>query len=327
MKQHVVVYRPIAPQVRALLEQHVDLTLFDQVDGENRRPFLEALRTASGILGTIQPIDREILDAAPQLRAASSISAGLDAYDIDELTRRGILLTHVASEVTQTTADMVFGLILASARRIVELAEWARRGEWRGSIKPPQYGVDVHHQTIGIVGLGRIGAAVAQRAALGFGMKVLYTNRSANPAAETLYGAERRTLDQLLAEADFVVLLTPLSEQTHHMIGAAQLARMKPSAILINGGRGPVVDEAALIEALRERRILGAGLDVFDREPLSADSPLFSLPNVVALPHIGSATAKTRLAMATLAAQNLLDSLAGKVSTNCANPEALEHRR
>jgi glyoxylate/hydroxypyruvate/2-ketogluconate reductase len=225
--------------------------------------------------------------------------------------------------LTESTADTVFALILASARRVVELAEWVRAGHWKGSIGESCFGVDVQGKTLGIVGLGRIGGAVARRAALGFRMNVLYTNRSPNAQAEQDYGARRVELDELLAQADFVCLQVPLTPETRGMIGAAELRKMKRSAILINASRGPTVDEAALIDALRDGTIRGAGLDVFAHEPLPADSPLLAMKNVVALPHIGSATHETRHAMARNAAENLIGALDGTLTQNIVNRDVL----
>jgi glyoxylate/hydroxypyruvate/2-ketogluconate reductase len=324
MRKRIVVYRNVPQSALALLREQHDVTVVEQVDAASRAALIEALGGAHGILGNNLKITPELLDAAPCLEAASTISAGFDAFDVEDLTRRGIVLNNTPDEVTETTADLAFALLLASARRVVELADWAQRGEWRASVGAEQFGVDVHHKTLGIVGLGRIGGALARRAALGFGMDVLYSNRTRNREAEEAYGARWRTLPELLSQADFVCLLVPLSPATERLIGAPELRLMKQTAVLVNCARGPVVDEAALIEALRERRILGAGLDVFEREPLAPDSPLLTLPNVVALPHIGSATQQTRDAMALRAARNLLDALDGRITSTCVNPEALD---
>lgn len=321
MRKRIVVYRSVPQSALALLREQHDVVEVEQVAAASRAPLIEALARAHGILGNNMKITPELLDAAPFLEAASTISAGFDAFDVEDLTRRGIVLNNTPDELTETTADLAFTLLLASARRVVELAEWARRGEWRASVGAAQFGVDVHHKALGIVGLGRIGGALARRAALGFGMDVLYCNRTRNHEVEEAYGAQWRTLPELLAQADFVCLLVPLSAATERLIGAAELRLMKRTAILVNCARGQVVDEAALIEALRERRILGAGLDVFEREPLPPDSPLLTMPNVVALPHIGSATQQTRDAMALRAARNLLDALAGRITSTCVNPE------
>jgi gluconate 2-dehydrogenase len=305
MKKRVVAYRKLPTPVLRILEAQFDVTVAD-ADTE-RAAFMDALAGAHGTIGNKLKLTSELLDTAPTLEAVSTISAGYDDFDVAELTRRGIVLCNTPDEVTETTADLVFALILAAARRIAELDASTRRGEWLGSSGPAQFGVDVHHKTLGIVGLGRIGSAVARRAAHAF-------------------GARWRALPDLLAEADFVCLLVPLSDATNKLIGASELRLMKPSAILINGGRGQVLDEAALIDALREGRILGAGLDVFEREPLPSSSPLLALPNVVIVPHIGSATAQTREAMARRAALNLLDALEGRFSATCVNPAALELR-
>src|SRR5258708_1363747 len=323
--KHVVAYRSLPPAVLGLLREHCSVELVDVSSGD-LAPFRRALGTAHGMVGNNLKITPEILDAAPLLDVASIISAGFDAFDVPELSRRGIVLTNTPEEVTETTADLVFSLILATARRISELADWTRRGQWSRSVGEAQFGVDVHHKTLGIVGLGRIGSAVAKRAALGFGMDVIYSNRSRNREAEQRYGAQWRPLRDLLPSADFVCVLVPLSYATARLIGSAELGGMKPSAILISCSRGQVVDEAALIEHLRERRLRGAGLDVFDREPLPHDSPLLQLPNVVAVPHIGSATRQTRENMAMRAARNLIGALDNNLSSTCVNPEALEAR-
>ncbi|NVH77854.1 D-glycerate dehydrogenase [Paraburkholderia sp. JPY432] len=316
----IVAWKSLPEDVLAYLQQHAQVV---QVDPSQHDAFVAALRDADGGIGASVKIAPAMLEGASRLKALSTISVGYDQFDVDDLTRRGIVLAHTPDVLTESTADTVFSLILASARRVVELADWVKAGQWRTSIGPAQFGVDVQGKTIGIVGLGRIGGAVARRAALGFNMKVLYTNRSANRRAEEAYGARRVELAELLAQSDFVCLQVPLTPQTRHLIGTAELRAMKRSAILINASRGATVDEAALIEALKNGTIHGAGLDVFDTEPLPADSPLLSMPNVVALPHIGSATHETRHAMALNAAENLVAALDGTLTTNIVNREVL----
>ncbi|WP_175699804.1 2-hydroxyacid dehydrogenase [Burkholderia ambifaria] len=320
MKPRIVAYKPLPDDVLAYLREHAEVV---QADGP--AALADALGDAHGAIGASLKVTPQMLDRAPKLKAWSTISVGYDNFDVADLTRRGIVLTHTPDVLTESTADTVFSLILASARRVVELAEWVKAGHWHRSIGPDLYGTDVQGKTLGIVGLGRIGGAVARRAALGFRMQVLYANRSVHAEAETQYGARRVTLDELLAQSDFVCLQVPLSPETHHLIGAAEFAKMKRGAILINASRGPVVDEAALIDALRAGTIRGAGLDVFEKEPLPADSPLLRMNNVVALPHIGSATHETRHAMARCAAENLVGALAGTLRTNLVNPDALAH--
>ncbi len=319
MKHRIVVYKPLPDDVLAALRARADVVLAEGADALAR-----ALPDAAGALGASLRITPELLDRAPRLRAWSTISVGFDNFDVADLTRRGIVLAHTPDVLTEATADTVFALILASARRVVELAEYVKAGQWRQSIGEALYGTDVNGKTLGIVGLGRIGTALARRAALGFRMPVLYTSRSAHPQAEAQFGARRVELDELLATADFVCLQVPLSPQTRHLIGARELAKMKRDAILVNASRGPVVDEAALIDALRAGAIRAAGLDVFEHEPLAADSPLLSMRNVVALPHIGSATRETRHAMARCAAENVIAALDGTLARNIVNRDVLQ---
>jgi len=323
MKPNVVLYKKIPADQLARLQQAFNLTQFDSITPDNRQEVLAALAHAQGVIGASHPIGAELLDGAPALRAISTISVGVDQFNVPDLTHRGITLMHTPGVLTETTADTIFTLILTSARRAIELAEWVKQGKWQRSIGEEFYGTDVNGKTIGILGMGRIGYAVAKRAFLGFGMPVIYYNDVANPQAETVLQARRRSMDQVLAEADFVCVVLPLLPETEKLIGYAQLKKMKSSAILINGSRGKIVNEAELIQALREGVIRAAGLDVFEREPLPANSPLLTLPNVVALPHIGSATHETRHAMVVCAVDNLIAALAGDVTANCVNPTAL----
>ena len=319
MKQKIVVYKAVPADVADYLREHAEVVA---VDADAPGALAAALKDADGAIGASVKITPEMLDGS-RVRALSTISVGYDQFDVPDLTKRGIVLAHTPDVLTESTADTVFSLILASARRVVELADWVRAGHWKGSIGPAQYGAEVQGKTLGIVGLGRIGGAVARRAALGFNMQVLYTNRSPNEAAERNYGARRVELDELLACSDFVCLQVPLTPATRHLIGAEQLKKMKRSAILINASRGATVDEQALIAALEAGTIHGAGLDVFEREPVDPASPLLRMPNVVALPHIGSATHETRHAMARCAAENLVAALAGTLDVNIVNREVL----
>jgi len=320
MKRKIVAYKPLPDDVLSYLQQHAEVV---QADAAQHDAFVAALKDADGAIGASVKITSSMLDGAAKLKALSTISVGYDNFDVPDLTKRGIVLAHTPDVLTESTADTVFSLILASARRVVELADWVKAGEWKASIGPDLYGVDVQGKTLGIVGLGRIGGAVARRAALGFNMKVLYTNRSANAEAEQRYGARRVELDELLASSDFVCLQVPLTPETRHMIGANELRKMKRSAILINASRGQTVDENALIEALQTGTIHGAGLDVFDKEPVDPNSPLLTMKNVVALPHIGSATHETRHAMARCAAENLVSALDGTLKINIVNRDVL----
>ena len=319
MRHRIVAYKALPTDVSALLRERADLI---EVDASRPGALAAALRDADGAIGASVKITPAMLEGS-RVRALSTISVGFDAFDVADLTARRIVLTHTPDVLTESTADTVFALILATARRVVELAEWVKAGRWTASVGAAEYGVDVQGKTLGIVGLGRIGGAVARRAALGFNMRVLYTNRHPNPDAERQYGARRVELDALLAAADFVCLQVPLTDATRHLVGAAELRKMKRSAILINASRGAIVDESALIGALQDGTIHGAGLDVFETEPLPAGSPLLAMPNVVALPHIGSATHETRHAMARRAADNLLAALDGTLTRDIVNREAL----
>jgi len=321
MKKHIVLYKVVQPDVLALLKENCEVAEFDGLDAATRPDFLAALAQARGLIGMYGRIDAAFIARAPLLQVVSTVSVGYDAIDLDALNARGILLCNTPEVLTETTADTAFMLILGVARRVAELAQWLKDGHWQRPVGAQQYGTDVHGKTLGIVGMGRIGTAVARRAALGFGMRVLYTARSPRPEADAGLGAQRRELDTLLRESDFVCVLAPLTAQTRHLIGAAELARMKPGAFLINAARGAIVDEQALIAALRRGQIAGAGLDVFEQEPLAVDSPLLAMPNVLALPHIGSATRETRHAMELCAAHNLIDALAGRRPKYLVNPQ------
>lgn len=266
------------------------------------------------------PIPETILAAAPRLRIVAVAAVGYNIVDVEAATRRGILVTNTPGVLTETTADMAWALMLGVARRVPESDRFIRGGKWTGVYWSQLVGTDVHGTTLGIIGLGRIGQAIARRGQ-GFGMRVLYHNRKRDLEAERNLGVEYRTKADLLREADFIVLSVPLSPETRHLIGAAELALMKPTAFLVNVARGPVVDETALVEALCAGRIAGAGLDVFEEEP-KVHSGLLGLENLALTPHIGSASRATRLKMATRAAENCLAALEGRRPTNLVNPEA-----
>lgn len=319
MKKHVVVYKDLSEPLKTRLEAAARVTYVDDVKGAGLAALRQALPTAHGLLGASLRIDAGLLDLAPQLEVISSVSVGVDNYDIPALTQRGIQLTHTPNVLTNTTADTGFALLMAAARRVVELAEWVKAGEWTTSLGPAHFGTDVHGKTLGIVGMGRIGQALAQRGHFGFDMPVVYHSHRPRADVDDRFGARHCSLSELLGVADFVCLTLPLTDATRGLIGKRELATMKPSAILINIARGPVVDEQALIAALQAGEIRGAGLDVFMREPLEPDSPLLRLPNVVATPHIGSATHETREAMAACAVDNLLAVLAGNPPLDPAN--------
>jgi len=322
VKKHVVLYKELSEPLMQRLEAQAHVTLIKRLDEAGLQHLRAALPHAQGLLGASLKLDADLLDQAPHLEAVASVSVGVDNYDIDYLSKRKILLTNTPDVLTETTADTGFALILATARRVVELANRVRNGQWNKNVGPEHFGTDVYGKTLGIIGMGRIGEALAQRGHFGFGMPVIYHSNAPKPAVEARFNAQYCTLNELLQQADFICLTLPLTARTEGLIGAEQFALMQPSSIFINISRGKVVDEAALIRALQDGQIRAAGLDVFEREPLELTSPLRHLDNVVATPHIGSATYETREAMARCAVDNLLAALAGERPANLVNPSA-----
>ena len=292
-------------------------------------PREELLRRVAGVDGLLSlltdRVDDELLDAAgPGLRVVSNFAVGFDNIDVPALTRRGIPAGNTPGVLTETTADLAFALLMAAARRIPEGVDYVRGGGWRTWGPMLLMGVDIHGATLGIVGFGRIGREMARRGR-GFGMRILYHDVHAAAAEdEAELGARRVDMDELLRESDFVTLHVNLTPETHHLIDAAALAAMKPTAVLVNTARGPVVDPDALTDALREGRIFAAGLDVTEPEPLPADHPLVSLPNCIVVPHIASASRVTRGRMAAIAGANLLAGLRGDRLPHPINPEVYE---
>jgi gluconate 2-dehydrogenase len=285
---------------------------------------IERLRGKAGAFTTgSERVDAQVLDANPQLRVVANMAVGYNNLDIEAFNARGVLATNTPDVLTETTADFGFALMMAAARRMAESEHYLRRGEWTRWRYDMFTGSDVHGATLGILGMGRIGQAIARRGALGFGMRVIYHNRSRlDPAQEAPLGARHVDKPTLLREADHLVLVLPYSAQSHHAIGAAELALMKPTATLTNVARGGIVDDAALVQALRERRIAAAALDVFEGEP-AVHPGLLEVPNVVLTPHIASATVATRRRMAELAADNLIAALTGATPPTPVNPQVL----
>lgn len=318
-RKQVLVFRDLPPDQLARLQAAHEVTVADPRKPAQRAAFDAALAGAHGLIGASFPIGAELLARAPRLQAISSISVGVDNYDLRALEARGIVLCHTPGVLDETVADTVFALILATCRRVVELSQMVREGRWSGNIGEELFGHDVHGKTLGLLGFGRIGQAVARRAALGFGMPVLYHARRAVDLAvqaPALLGrAEHVPLGDLLARADIVVALLPLSDSTRGLVDARAFAAMKPGAIFVNGGRGATVVEDDLLAALDHGTLRAAGLDVFATEPLPLASPLRTHARVTPLPHIGSATHGTRHAMARLAVTNLLQALAGETPT------------
>ncbi|MEI8190183.1 MAG: D-glycerate dehydrogenase [candidate division NC10 bacterium] len=316
----VYVSRRVDPRVLARLGEVCEVQAWS---GPGKCP-AEVLANEGGKVDAILGTDRwtaAMMDQASRLRLVALTAVGFDMVDVAAATARGILVTNTPDVLTETVADLTFAFILAAARRVCETERWMLAGQWKTLGVTPM-GRDVHHATLGIVGMGRIGAAVAERAR-GFHMPVLYFDFVRREELERQFGYRYVNLETLLKESDFVTLHVPLLPETTGMIGAAQLAMMKPTAYLINAARGPVVNERALIAALQAGQIAGAGLDVYETEPIDAANPLLAMENVVKLPHVGSATEATRQAMVNLAADNLLAVLQGKPPLTPVNPEVL----
>jgi len=315
-RKKILVFRELPPDQLARLQAQHEVTFANPRLPEQLPAFEAALATAEGMIGSSYPVGEALLARAPQLKVISSVSVGVDNYALDALAARSIVLCHTPGVLTETTADTIFSLIMATSRRLVELAIHVREGRWTRNIGEDLFGWDVHGKTLGILGFGRIGQAVARRAALGFGMPVLYHSRRpvdlARDMPELAGKATHTSLDELLGRADIVAAVLPLSAETRGLMGERAFGLMKPGAIFINGARGAIVQEDALLHALDHGTLRAAGLDVFATEPLPLDSPLRSHPKVTALPHIGSATFETRHAMAVLATSNLLQALAGE---------------
>ncbi|PSL40204.1 gluconate 2-dehydrogenase [Planomicrobium soli] len=314
MKPKVFISAPIPKEVEDYIGQYCDYRIWNKKEAIPSEILAKEVADVEGLMTKKGAIDKAFLEKAPQLKVVSTISVGYDSFDTDAMKEKNVLGTHTPFVLDETVADLVFGLILSAARRLPELDRWVKEGQW-GKEKSSErnFGVDVHHTTLGIIGMGRIGEKIARRAALGFEMNVLYNSHSRKPEAEEKYGAQYSDVDALLGASDFVVVMLPLNQETHHYIGEEQFNLMKPDSIFINCARGQVVDEKALVQALQQKKIRGAGLDVFEVEPVEQDNPLLKMDNVVTLPHIGSATHDTRFDMAMRAAENLVAGVTGKV--------------
>ena len=327
VKPQVLVTRRIPQPGLDLLAGQCDVDLWDSDLPIPRDALFRRIGDKDGLVCLLtERIDEELLDAAPRLWVVSQMAVGVDNIDVAACTRRGIPVGNTSGVLTETTADLTWALLLAAARRVVEGVDYVRTGQWLTWSPTALLGPDVHGATLGIIGFGRIGQAVARRAS-GFGMRILYHSRQRKSDAEQALGASYVDLDTLLAESDFVSLHVSLTAKTTHMIDAAALHKMKRSAILINAARGGVVDHDALVEALRNGVIAGAALDVTEPEPLPADHPLVHLSNCIVTPHIASASVATRNKMAVMAAENLLAGVRGEQLPNCVNPAANPSRK
>ena len=324
-KPRVYVTRQIFPDALDLIEKSAELELWPEDEPPSPEQLKEALADVDGaIINVMDRIDASVLDAAPKLRVLSQVAVGLDNIDIPEATKREILVGYTPGVLAKSTADLAFGLLLAVARRVVESDKWVREGNWKISHHPMFWlGSEVNGSTLGILGLGGIGLEMAKRAK-GFDMKVLYHSRTRKRELEKEHGFKYASFKRVLADSDFISIHVPLTPETNKFIGEKQLKAMKKSAILVNLSRGPVVDTEALYKALKKGWIAGAGLDVFDPEPVPREHPILGLDNVVVLPHIGSASNRSRREMHLLAARNLVAGLNGERLEECANPELYE---
>lgn len=320
MKQKVVVFSQIDTDIQNKLEQNYQVSYIQSKLGDVNQQLLQQVQDADGMIGAGRLLNRDNLASATRLKIISSVSVGYDNYELDYLNEKKIYLSHTPHVLTETTADLAFTLLMSVARKVAYLDQWTKQGQWQRTVGEAQFGMDIFGKTLGIIGLGHIGAAIARRGFYGFNMNILYHNRREKPELAQGLNAQYCQLDELLQCSDFVVVAVDLNADSKALIAAAELAKMQSHAVLVNISRGSVIDEQALIAALKAKQIFAAGLDVYQKEPLK-ESELFQLDNVVTLPHVGSATAATRKKMAELAYQNLVDALEGRVPRYVVNPK------
>ncbi|ATO20848.1 bifunctional glyoxylate/hydroxypyruvate reductase B [Acinetobacter sp. LoGeW2-3] len=320
MKQKVVVFSQIHPEIQAKLEQQYDVMYIQPKLGDVNQQILQYVKDADAMIGAGRLLNRNNLATATKLKIISSVSVGHDNYDLEYLNEQKIYLSNTPHVLTETTADLAFTLLMSAARKVTYLDQWTKQGQWQRTVGEAQFGMDIYGKTLGMIGLGHIGAAIARRGFYGFNMNVLYHNRREKLELAQGLNAEYCDLKSLLQRSDFVVVAVDLNADSKALIGAEELALMQSHAVFVNISRGSVVDEQALIQALKNRQIFAAGLDVYQKEPLQ-ESELFKLDNVVTLPHVGSATAQTRKRMAELAYQNVVDTLEGRMPRYVINPQ------
>ena len=311
MRQKVVVFSQIDSIILQKLKDRYEVVCIDPKAGNVNQQILKEVADADGMIGAGRLLNENNLKSAKQLKVISTVSVGYDNYDLNYLNQQKIWLANTPHVLTDTTADLAFTLLMSAARQVPHLDAWTKQGLWKRTVGAAQFGLDIYGKNLGIIGLGNIGLAIAKRGFHGFNMNIQYHNRSPKPAFAGLVNAEYLDLDELLETSDFIVVAVDLNHGSTALIGHDQFNKMKPSAVFVNISRGSVVDENALIEALKQNKIFSAGLDVYQKEPLQA-SALFELDNVVTLPHIGSATAETRFKMAELAYLNLVQALEGE---------------
>ena len=325
VKPKVYITRRIAQEALDMIAPVTEMEMWPQETPPPYDALLKKVPDVEGLLALLtDKIDAGLMEAAPKLKVISNLAVGYDNIDIPEATRRGIVVGNTPGVLTETTADFAFALLMAAARRVVEADGFTRKRLWKTWGPMVLLGQDIHHATMGIVGLGRIGVEIAKRAK-GFDMEVLYYDPLRRSEVEKELGVEYISeLSTLLSRSDFISLHLPLCPETHHLIGAAEFAAMKSTAILVNTSRGPIVDQKALYQALKSHQIFAAAIDVTEIEPISPEDPLLTLDNVIIAPHIASASFTTRTSMATMAAANLIAGLRGQIPPNCVNPEAIK---
>lgn len=315
-KPKVVIGYPVSDEIQEYVKEHCEVVSPDFTKPVTYDDILNLIQDVEGaiVLGT--PIDERLLEKASNLKVVSNITVGYNNYDIEAMKKAGVIGTHSPGILDDTVADFVMGLLIATARRIVELDSFVKGGRWKKTAENQLMGKDVSKTKVGIIGLGRIGREVARRCSLGFKMDVSYYNRSRKMDAEEEFGISYKPMDELLKESDYVVVLTPLTDETHHLMGEREFSLMKKDAVLINTSRGPIVNEKALINALQEGKIAGAGLDVYEQEPVDPSNPLLKMDNVVLSPHIAAGTQKTFNGLAWNAAKCMVTVLEGKEPFN-----------
>jgi len=325
-KPKIYVTRMLPERGLNIIKQHFDTEVWPDYAPPPKQTIIQKAKDCDALASLLSDkIDAEVFNAAPKLKIVSQLAVGFDNIDVAEATKRGIYVTNTPEVLTDTTADFAWALLMALARRVVEADKYVRTGQWKVGWHPAMLtGRDVYNATIGIVGAGRIGYAMAKRAK-GFNMKILFYDVIPRPEMEK-EGAKKTDLDTLLRESDFVTIHVPLMKETHYLINADKLKLMKKTAYLINNSRGPVIDEKALYDALKQGLIAGAGLDVFEQEPASMDNPLLKLDNIVVAPHISSASLETRAKMSEMVADNLVSFFEGKQPPNLINPDVMKIR-
>ncbi|UOG19440.1 D-glycerate dehydrogenase [Acinetobacter sp. PK01] len=320
MNKKVVVFSQIDPEILTRLKAQYHVVVINPKQGDVNQQIQQHVQDADGMIGAGRLLNQSNLATAQQLKIISSVSVGYDNYDVDYLNQKNIWLSHTPHVLTETTADLAFTLLMSAARKVPYLDHWTKSGEWKRTVSQAQFGQDIHGKTLGIIGLGNIGAAIARRGLYGFNMNILYHNRREKLEMAQPLNAQYRSLEQLLQESDFVVVAVDLNAESKALLSTEQFDLMQSHAVFVNIARGSVIDEQALIQALKDRKIFAAGLDVYEKEPLQT-SELFQLDNVVTLPHVGSATAETRKKMAELAYRNLVDALDGRQPRYLVNPD------